>query len=39
MIQSKVAGLQITNGGGSPGEGATIRIHVVFAVNNDPICD
>jgi iron complex outermembrane receptor protein len=25
MIQGKVAGLQITNGGGSPGEGATIR--------------
>jgi iron complex outermembrane receptor protein len=26
MIQGKVAGLQIINGGGSPGEGATIRI-------------
>jgi iron complex outermembrane receptor protein len=30
MIQGKVAGLQITNGGGSPGEGATIRIRMVF---------
>jgi hypothetical protein len=26
MITGKVAGLQVINGGGSPGEGATIRI-------------
>jgi iron complex outermembrane receptor protein len=37
MIQGKVAGLQITNGGGSPGEGATIRIRSGSSLaNNDP---
>ncbi|MDG2432107.1 SusC/RagA family TonB-linked outer membrane protein, partial [Flavobacterium sp.] len=39
MIQGKVAGLQITNGGGSPGEGATIRIRSgsSLSANNDPL--
>lgn len=39
MIQGKVAGLQITNGGGSPGEGATIRIRSGSSLNanNDPL--
>jgi iron complex outermembrane receptor protein len=38
MIQ-KVAGLQIINGGGSPGEGATIRIRSgsSLSANNDPL--
>ena len=39
MIQGKVAGLQIINGGGSPGEGATIRIRSgsSLSANNDPL--
>lgn len=39
MIQGKVAGLQITNGGGSPGEGASIRIRSgsSLSANNDPL--
>ncbi|WP_395045222.1 SusC/RagA family TonB-linked outer membrane protein [Flavobacterium sp.] len=39
MIQGKVAGLQVTNGGGSPGEGATIRIRggSSLSANNDPL--
>ena len=39
MIQGKVAGLQITNAGGSPGEGATIRIRSGSSLNaqNDPL--
>jgi TonB-linked SusC/RagA family outer membrane protein len=39
MIQGKVAGLQITNGGGSPGEGSTIRIRSgsSLSANNDPL--
>jgi iron complex outermembrane receptor protein len=39
MIQGKVAGLQIVNGGGSPGEGATIRIRSgsSLSANNDPL--
>nr|WP_315143670.1 TonB-dependent receptor [uncultured Flavobacterium sp.] len=39
MIQGKVAGLQIVNGGGSPGEGATIRIRSGSSLNanNDPL--
>jgi TonB-linked SusC/RagA family outer membrane protein len=39
MIQGKVAGLQITNGGGSPGEGSTIRIRGGSSLNanNDPL--
>ena len=39
MIQGKVAGLQITNGGGAPGEGATIRIRSgsSLTANNDPL--
>jgi len=39
MIQGKVAGLQIINGGGSPGEGATIRIRSgsSLTANNDPL--
>lgn len=39
MIQGKVAGLQITNGGGAPGEGATIRIRSGSSLNanNDPL--
>jgi iron complex outermembrane receptor protein len=39
MIQREVAGLQIINGGGSPGEGATIRIRSgsSLSANNDPL--
>ncbi|RKS99752.1 TonB-dependent receptor [Flavobacterium sp. 123] len=39
MIQGKVAGLQIVNGGGSPGEGATIRIRSgsSLSASNDPL--
>ncbi|MBQ0909865.1 TonB-dependent receptor [Flavobacterium sp. F-328] len=39
MIQGKVAGLQITNGGGSPGEGASIRIRSgsSLSASNDPL--
>jgi iron complex outermembrane receptor protein len=39
MIQGKVAGLQIINGGGSPGQGATIRIRSgsSLTANNDPL--
>ncbi|HRN97908.1 MAG TPA: TonB-dependent receptor plug domain-containing protein, partial [Flavobacterium sp.] len=39
MVQGKVAGLQVTNGGGSPGEGATIRIRSGSSLNanNDPL--
>jgi len=38
MIQGKVAGVQITNGGGAPGEGATIRIRQGSSfINNDPL--
>jgi TonB-linked SusC/RagA family outer membrane protein len=39
MIQGKVAGLQIINGGGSPGEGSTIRIRSgsSLSANNDPL--
>jgi TonB-linked SusC/RagA family outer membrane protein len=39
MIQGKVAGLQIINGGGSPGESATIRIRSgsSLSANNDPL--
>ncbi len=39
MLQGKVAGLQVTNNGGSPGEGATIRIRGGSSLNasNDPL--
>lgn len=39
MIQGKVAGVQITNGGGAPGEGSTIRIRQGSSLNanNDPL--
>ena len=39
MIQGKVAGLQITNAGGAPGEGATIRIRSGSSLSavNDPL--
>lgn len=39
MIQGKVAGLQIINGGGSPGESATIRIRSgsSLSAGNDPL--
>ena len=39
MIQGKVAGLQVINGGGSPGEGATVRIRSGSSLNanNDPL--
>lgn len=39
MIQGKIAGLQVTNGGGSPGEGATVRIRQgsSLSANNDPL--
>lgn len=39
MIQGKVAGLQIINGGGAPGEGSTIRIRSgsSLSANNDPL--
>lgn len=39
MIQGKVAGVQITNGGGAPGEGSTIRVRQGSSLNanNDPL--
>jgi TonB-dependent starch-binding outer membrane protein SusC len=39
MITGKVAGMQVINGGGSPGEGATIRIRqgASLSANNDPL--
>src|SRR5574343_63848 len=39
MIQGKVAGVQITNGGGAPGEGAEIRIRQGSSLNanNSPL--
>ncbi len=39
LIQGKVAGIQVTNGGGSPGEGAIIRIRSGSSLNaqNDPL--
>jgi len=39
MIQGKVAGVQIINGGGSPGQGAQIRIRSgsSLSANNDPL--
>jgi TonB-dependent starch-binding outer membrane protein SusC len=39
MVQGKVAGLQVTNGGGSPGEGSTIRIRQGSSISakNDPL--
>ena len=39
LLQGKVAGLQIVNGGGSPGEGATIRIRSgsSLSASNDPL--
>ncbi len=39
MIQGKVAGLQVTNGGGAPGEGSTIRIRSgsSLSASNDPL--
>jgi TonB-linked SusC/RagA family outer membrane protein len=39
LIQGRISGVQVTNGGGSPGEGAQIRIRSgasLFA-NNDPL--
>ena len=39
MIQGKIAGVNVTNGGGSPGGGATIRIRGGSSLNasNDPL--
>ncbi len=39
LISGKVAGVQITSGGGSPGEGATIRIRggSSLSASNDPL--
>ncbi len=39
LITGKIAGVQITNGGGSPGEGATIRIRggSSLSASNDPL--
>lgn len=39
LIQGKVAGIQVTNSGGSPGEGALIRIRSGSSLNanNDPL--
>jgi TonB-dependent starch-binding outer membrane protein SusC len=39
MIQGKIAGVQITSNGGSPGDGATIRIRQGSSLNasNDPL--
>lgn len=39
MLQGKVSGLQITNGGGAPGDGATIRIRSGSSISasNDPL--
>jgi iron complex outermembrane receptor protein len=39
LLTGKVAGVQITNGGGAPGEGATIRIRggSSLSASNDPL--
>ncbi len=39
LITGKVAGVQITNGGGAPGEGATVRIRggSSLSASNDPL--
>ena len=39
LIAGKIAGVQITNGGGAPGEGATIRIRggSSLSATNDPL--
>ena len=39
MVQGKVAGLQVTSAGGSPGEGGIIRIRggASLTANNDPL--
>ncbi len=39
MVQGKVAGLQISNGGGAPGEGSQVRIRSGSSVSssNDPL--
>lgn len=39
LVSGKVAGVQITNGGGAPGEGATIRIRggSSLSASNDPL--
>ncbi len=39
LIQGKIAGLQISNGGGAPGEGSLIRIRSgsSLSANNDPL--
>ncbi|MBF0693867.1 MAG: TonB-dependent receptor [Flavobacterium sp.] len=39
LLQGRVAGLQITNGGGEPGGGATVRIRSgsSLSANNDPL--
>ncbi len=39
LLQGKMAGIQIINGGGSPGEGSTIRIRSgsSLSANNDPL--
>ncbi|CAN1570577.1 CirA Outer membrane receptor proteins, mostly Fe transport [Flavobacteriaceae bacterium] len=39
MVTGRVAGMQVINGGGSPGEGATIRIRqgASLSANNDPL--
>ena len=39
LISGKIAGVQITNGGGAPGEGATIRIRggSSLTATNDPL--
>ncbi len=39
MIQGKVAGVQITNGGGAPGEGSQVRIRSGSSISasNDPL--
>jgi len=39
LVKGKIAGVQITNGGGAPGEGATIRIRggSSLSASNDPL--
>jgi len=39
LVSGKIAGVQITNGGGAPGEGATIRIRggSSLSASNDPL--
>ena len=39
MISGKIAGVSVTNGGGAPGSGSTIRIRGVSSLNasNDPL--